>query len=409
MTDQSNPQIILLTGATGVLGARILKELLKTTTARVHCLVRGDDSEHCRSRLETLFRVYDPEGIHRAQFEERVVPVQGDVSQAGLGMADSAYRELQSKVGLIIHSAANTSLLASFEKIEPINVGGTERMIEFALGTREKNLCYVSTYTVMGSKTFDPNFVFRETDFELGQTFDFMNYQRSKFIAEGLVRKASERGLRWKIFRPGQIFGESDTGNYPEGDTQVSGLFYDLFKTAIETGYAFQSRTHFDVVPVNYCSEAIVQLAIHRAQWGETYHLTNPDLRTYSDVIRLVSQLGYPIEQIPEAQYIKLLAAGQIRKRGEERPYESVAIKAFLAWFFKAKISFERSSVTSCEFTRKVLEELDVRCAPLDLPLIRTYFANGVKKGYLPALPQKAALRTEAPVAPALGLASIGV
>src|SRR5277367_2909314 len=34
------PKTVFLTGATGVLGGRILKDLLQATTARVYCLVR---------------------------------------------------------------------------------------------------------------------------------------------------------------------------------------------------------------------------------------------------------------------------------------------------------------------------------------------------------------------------------
>jgi thioester reductase-like protein len=373
--------------------------------------VRGDDPAHCQSRLQALFGVYDPQGALSELFAERVVPVRGDVSLPHLGLDAETYAGLQDTVDLTIHAAANTSLLASFERVEPINVGGTARMIDFCLGTRRQSLCYVSTYTVMGSKTFDPSFTFKESDFDLGQTFEFMNYQRTKFMAETMVRQAAERGLRFKIFRPGQIFGESDTGYYPQGDTQVSGLFYDLIKTAIETGLAFHSDTHFDVVPVDYVSQALVKLALDRPHWGETYHLVNPDVRTYSEIIRLVQQLGYSIQQLPEVEYKKLLVAGQVRKHGESRPYESVSMKAFMAWFLKAGISFEKSSITDCEFTREVLEPLGVRCPRLDLTLIRTYVQNGVKQGYLPELRSSAAPhRSDAsPREAVLGLAPLGV
>jgi hypothetical protein len=36
-------------------------------------------------------------------------------------------------------------------------------VIEFCLGTAEKSLSYVSTYTVMGDKTFDERVRFRES------------------------------------------------------------------------------------------------------------------------------------------------------------------------------------------------------------------------------------------------------
>src|SRR5262249_32621100 len=42
---------VLLTGATGTLGAYLLCELLARSTRRVICLVRATDAEHARDRL----------------------------------------------------------------------------------------------------------------------------------------------------------------------------------------------------------------------------------------------------------------------------------------------------------------------------------------------------------------------
>src|SRR5690606_29715612 len=128
----------------------------------------------------------------------------------------------------------------------------------FCLATKNKYLCHISTHTIMGDKTFEKGVVFKETDYDIGQGFEHMTYQQTKFIAEGLVRDAARDGLVWNIFRPGQIFGESTTGNYPQGHSSVDGLFYDIFKTVAETGVAFYSTTHFDVVPVDYVSRGII-------------------------------------------------------------------------------------------------------------------------------------------------------
>src|SRR5258706_10655792 len=139
----------------------------------------------------------------------------GDVRQDRLGLSASAFADLQSLTDITIHAAANTSLLLKYKRLEPINVQGTGRVIEFCLGTAEKNLSYVSTYTVMGDKTFDDSVRFQETDYDLGQGFKYMSYQRSKFPAEAMVRGARERGLKGRIFLPGQIYGVSISCAYP--------------------------------------------------------------------------------------------------------------------------------------------------------------------------------------------------
>jgi len=256
------PRSVFLTGATGVLGGRILTDLLQSTTARIYCLARGDHPAHCRQRVWSLQRVYGADAKLESEFRARVTVLDGDVRQERLGLPCDPYEALQNDTELTIHAAANTSLLAKNHRLEPINVQGTARVIDFCLGTRGKNLSYVSTYTVMGDKTFDQKVRFRETDYDLGQGFAHMNYQHTKFRAEAMVRAAREQGLKWRIFRPGQIYGDSVTGAYPHAATRVSGLFYDLFRTAMDTGVMPEAYLHYDVVPVDYVSRGIVALVL---------------------------------------------------------------------------------------------------------------------------------------------------
>jgi thioester reductase-like protein len=377
------PDTVLLTGATGVLGARILQELLQSTASRIYCLARGRDSAHSQERVRSLLRVYDPRESLESEFRSRVTVLRGDVTQERLGLAPRTYERLQRETAITIHAAANTSLLVKYERLEPINVQGTARVIEFCLGTPEKNLAYISTYTVMGDKTFDQRVRFREMDYDLGQEFRHMNYQRSKFLGEAMVRGARDRGLKWRIFRPGQIHGDSITGAYPDSGTQVSGLFYDLFKTAMETGVMPEAYIHYDVVPVDYVSRGVVALSSGTDDFFEVYHLINPDAKTFAEVMGLLRELGYPIDLLPEEIYKRRLRAGQITKNGE--PYASTMLKAFRLWYFVSKVSFIGSAITDCEYTRSKLEKLGVICPPINRKLIGTYVDAGIRRGYFPA------------------------
>ena len=376
------PKTVFLTGATGVLGGRILKDILQLTSARVCCLVRGDHLAHCQERVRSFVRLYDPCGTLEPDLLTRLTVLQGDVTLDRLGLSEQAYTELQGRVDLTIHAAANTSLLANYNRLAPINVRGTARVIDFCLGTATKTLSYVSTYTVMGDKTFDSSVRFHETDYELGQGFEYMGYQRTKFIAEGMVREARARGLKWRIFRPGQIHGDSTTGAYPQTETQVTGLFYDLFKTAMDTRVMPESYIHYDVVPVDYVSRGIVALSASDENFFDVYHLTNPDTKTFSQVMAFLREIGYEINLLPEEIYKQRLRAGQITKNGER--YTSAMLKAFSRWYFIARISFYDSAMTVCEYTRAKLESLGVTCAPLDRALIETYVDAGIRQGYFP-------------------------
>jgi thioester reductase-like protein len=352
------------------------------TSAHVYCLVRGNDIAHCQERLRRFVRLYDTDGSLEPKLLSRVTLLQGDVTLERLGLCEQAYAELQGETDITIHAAANTSLLANYHRLAPINVRGTARVIEFCLGTPSKALSYVSTYTVMGDKTFDSSIRFHERDYELGQGFEYMGYQRSKFIAEGMVRDGRALGLKWRIFRPGQIHGDSTTGAYPQAETQVTGLFYDLLKTAMDTCVMPESYIHYDVVPVDYVSRGIVTLSWSDEGFFEVYHLINPDSKNFSQVMGYLRELGYQLDLLPEEIYKRRLRAREITKNGA--PYTSAMLKAFSRWYFVSKVSFYDSATTDCEYTRAKLERLGVSCAPLDRNLIETYVRAGIQRGYFP-------------------------
>jgi thioester reductase-like protein len=376
------PTTVFLTGATGVLGGRILKDLLQSTSSHIYCLARGTDPINCRERVRSLLRVYDREESLLPQFQSRVIVLHGDVTQDCFGLSTQCFSDLQRQTDITIHAAANTSLLANYKRLEPINVQGTGRIIEFCLGTSGKSLSYVSTYTVMGDKTFDSRVRFFETDHELGQGFRHMNYQRSKFRAEGMVREARKRGLKWRIFRPGQIYGDSVTGAYPHLAAHGTGLFYDLFKTAMETGVMPEAYTHYDVVPVDYVSRGIIALSADFGNFFDVYHLINPDAKSFAQVMGLLRELGYQIELLPEEIYKQKLRSGAITKNGAH--YTSTMLKAFRLWYFISKFSFYGSATTDCTYTRATLEKLGVRCAPINRTLIETFVHAGIRAGYFP-------------------------
>lgn len=382
----------MLTGATGVFGGHLVKEILMSRPkTHLWCLVRAEDVVRGRERLLDILRAYDPEGMLREAFEERVHPVLGDVAQERLGLQAVEYDELAERTDAVIHSAAITNLFLSYRRIEGTNVRGTANVIDFALATPSRYLVYISTYTVMGDKVFDPDVVFREADLDLGQGFDFMTYQRSKFEAELAVRSAGrERGLRWNIMRPGQIFGEARTGYYPQGQTNVSGLFYDIFKTIIESKVALYSETHFDVTPVDYVSRGALYLGFETGTYGQTYHLTNPDIKTYTAITRLLHQLGYDIEIVSQDEYRRMLFERGLQVDGVE--YKSYTTKAFRWWFAREKFDFRRSCITDCAFTNGILRAAGVVCPPIDLDLIGTYVDTSVRLDYFPIAARAASM-----------------
>src|SRR5262249_2833711 len=125
---QSSPAMsgdVLLTGASGFLGAYVLKELLQDTATRVHCLVRARDAENAFARVKanlSAYRCWDE------SFAARIHAVPGDLSQEKLGLARTAWERL-SKVDAVYHVGAAVNSLHHYAKLRAANVGGTKQLL----------------------------------------------------------------------------------------------------------------------------------------------------------------------------------------------------------------------------------------------------------------------------------------
>ncbi|MFP4575688.1 MAG: amino acid adenylation domain-containing protein, partial [Coleofasciculus sp.] len=102
------PEKILITGASGFLGAFLLRELLQHTNATVYCLVRAKTLEAGQQKIAASFNRYL---LSSDKLESRVVPVLGDLAQPRLGLSESQYEALTSEIDCIYHNGAFVNLI----------------------------------------------------------------------------------------------------------------------------------------------------------------------------------------------------------------------------------------------------------------------------------------------------------
>ncbi|WP_433684726.1 SDR family NAD(P)-dependent oxidoreductase [Nocardia sp. CA-119907] len=375
---------VFITGVTGVLGGKLLHDLLATTAVRVTCLVRGESVAAARSRVKHFLDTYDPDGSLGEAFEARVSVVLGDVSQDRLGLDEQTWQRLPHEVDLTVHVAGRTTLVTFYDALAPINVEGTRRAIDFALRSRGRYLVYVSSFSMMGDRLNYDNPPFTERDLELGQGYDHLPYQQTKYESEKLVRAASEQGLLWDIVRPGNIMGDGTTGRYPFSEVSVKGVYYDILKTMIETGETMLTPVHWDITPVDYVTAGILHIALRRPTYRETYHLTNPDIRRYYDVVHYVREAGYGVDFVPLEQFHARVTEREIRWRGSEEPYDSQTLEMFKFGIeIFGFVHYQQSSYADCAYTRRILRAAGIDC-PTTEDLVRVYLAHCAEAGYLP-------------------------
>lgn len=370
---------ILLTGVTGVLGGRLLAEMLLSTEAVIYCLTRDSTSVAAEERIRKVLELYIPKEQVTSFLQARVELVFGDVAKPYIGIKPDIYQELLEKIDLVFHSAASVKVLAPYNSLKPVNVDGTARVVAFCLAGKIP-LAHVSSYTVLGDKIYEKDFVFYEHDLDVGQSFplDEMNYERTKFEAENLIHRAGQEGLSYLIIRPGEIFGDSQTGAYPFGLTTVPGVFYDIFKSVIETGYSPFSEENFDVTPVDYVAKAGLQLALTQEAYGKTFHLLNPVHRYFYEIINFLIDYGYRIRMLPCRDFVTIAKGNRIRKNG--RTYRSTFLDIYA---YAPDDDIWELARFDTSLTQKYLEGTGIHCPEADRKLCSRYLTYCITIGYL--------------------------
>lgn len=189
-----------------------------------------------------------------ADWGERAKPLVGELPE--LGLTDETLAEL-GHVDHVVHCAA-------------VDSEGTRAVIELARRL-DATLHHVSSIAVAG----DFRGEYTEDDFDVGQQLP-SPYHRTKFEAESLVR--STPGLRYRVYRPAVVVGDSVTGEMDkvDGPYYFFGVLAKLAVLPKLTPILLPDTGRTNIVPVDYVVDALVALMHADGCDGRTFHLTAP-------------------------------------------------------------------------------------------------------------------------------------
>ena len=268
----------LLTGATGLLGNYLLRDLLLRDVP-VAVLVRPNRKQTGRQRIEAAMCAWDAE-LGRPL--PRPVVMEGDISQPDLGLDAVNIRWAAEYCSAVINNAASLTFHSTSKDGEPwrSNIGGTRNVLEFCRNTGIRKFHHVSTAYVAGLRQGRV----LESELDVGQQFS-NDYESSKLQSETLVREADFLDEP-TVFRPGIIIGDAQTGL----TTTYHGFYaaLQLVNTIVrslhpnETGVVGDQKTRLTLegsetkflVSVDWVSAVMAQVITHAMWHGKTYHLT---------------------------------------------------------------------------------------------------------------------------------------
>ena len=201
---------ILLTGATGYMGAHLLAQYLTEEKGKAYCMIRKGRYPTAKDRLVNMMFYYFG-GRFSEDMETRVEVFNGDVTDYKFFEPFEAL-----PVDTVFNCAANVKHFSGGTDIEDINVGGAVNCVKLCkkLGAR---LIHFSTVSVAGT-TDDPSRLSRQSLDEqtlyYGQTLD-NKYTSSKLMSERMVLEAAARdGLDAKIIRVGTLAARESDGEF---------------------------------------------------------------------------------------------------------------------------------------------------------------------------------------------------
>ncbi|MFZ3272554.1 MAG: SDR family oxidoreductase, partial [Mycobacterium sp.] len=203
------------------------------------------------------------------QWGDRAKPLLGELTEPSLGLTDTAVAEL-GDVDHLVHCAAIYDITAAEPEQRAANVEGTRAVIELA-SRLDATLHHVSSIAVAG----DFHGEYTEDDFDIGQQLP-TPYHQTKFEAELLVR--STPGLRYRIYRPAVVVGDSRTGEMDkiDGPYYFFGVLAKLAVLPRLTPIMLPDTGRTNIVPVDYVADALVALLHADGRDGQTFHLTAP-------------------------------------------------------------------------------------------------------------------------------------
>ena len=360
-----------VTGATGFVGAFLVNELLHRTDAVIYCLVRAASvSEGKRRLLEAQAR----HGLSHGSAASRIVAMPGDLEAPRLGQGDAGYEALAAAVDTIFHSGAAVNFIRPYPSLRPANISGTREILALAAHRRTKHLHHLSTIAVLAGAPLRGKPVLFEEPLDPRPDGLPNSYAQSKWAAERMAQEAARQGLPVTIHRLGQVVGHSMSGV-----AQTEDFVAHFLEGCVQMGRTLRSDAVIDLVPVDYVAQAIVTIASRRGgEAGAVHHIVNPRPARWSAVVELLRQLGYPLVELPFADFHGALVA-------DARAGRESALAPYLAMMEEVRDAMAKIPRFDRARTGAALEGSDIECHPIDADFVRTLVTFYLAKGVLPA------------------------
>ena len=378
-TGSARPEKVLITGATGFLGASILEHILhQHDEIRVVALIRAKSSSEALVRVKTACTAYS---TWSDTWESRVECITGDLSKEKLGLSPDVWSMLENSIDVIIHNGARVHWIHTYTALKPTNVLSTLACLALCSKGKPKHLTFISSTAVLDTDHYASlDTPILEIDTLAGSRKGLSTgYAQSKYVSESLIREAGSRGLRGSIVRPGYITGNLSTGIGPTDD-----FLLRMLKGSIQLSCRpdLGSNT-INLVPVDYCVDIVVASSLYPPLQGvEVVHVTPSPQLGFNAFLETLQKYGYDTPMVPYAEWRSALEQYVSNETQEQR--EPHALLPLFDWVTADLPSDTKSRSLDNTNAQAVLRVLKKDCqAEVTQETVGAYLAFMVEIGFI--------------------------
>jgi len=250
---------ILVTGATGYLGARIIRTLLTSTDDVVFAMARQPSkfrqlSQWCKVSLS------------------RLQMLDGDVCKLS---------NLPEGIDTIVHTAAqrDEQQKQSYAEMIQVNIQGTCNLLRLAAHHKIERFIYISSQSVYGKQSAPWN--------ERAQPDPQTVYAMTKYAAEQLVWTYRDV-INFVILRLSRIYGVSLFMRWDE----LVGKFVRLIQDGRSLSVYGDGTQRFDLVHVEDIAQCVLRLLqIYPRGWNDAYNVGGGRSVSLNELVECLSQI----------------------------------------------------------------------------------------------------------------------
>ncbi|KAF3024208.1 putative secondary metabolism biosynthetic enzyme [Neopestalotiopsis sp. 37M] len=329
-------EVVLLTGATGGLGAHMLAQLVsKPNVSAVWTVVRAKSDE---AGLDRILQSLSTRGLELSPEEkQKVIPIAGDLGQPDLGLGPTRLADLRSTLTLVIHSAWAVNFNIPVQSFEGQHIKGVHNLIQLCLSvdTASPARFFFCSSVSAGAGSPRPGTV-SEAPIATPALAQKTGYGRSKYVGEHItINAARKSGVPARVLRIGQLVADTRVGEW--NATEGMAL---MIQTAKTTGALPQLDEQTSWLPVDLAATTSLELTgvigggsleqVTKKTAADTdlvYHVLNPRRFNYAKELHpALREAGLEFEALPPTEWMERL------RSSEKDPSKNPPIK-LLQWF----------------------------------------------------------------------------